>query len=1236
MAKIPSKKFAEKLAEKVNVTDETAYNFVLQLSDEGKLKRTKIKNRWHFDDDDLYKASNAWLFSEQFISSLTTTLNALPNNTWEKIRLLLQEISKFDFMPICFAYERERKIPTINKENHDMAKFLLDLIDRLERHLLEGYSDTWLQFRPPYRYQGFCHAFGMLTAHLGGCYTATHDLNKFCYTQNALAEFINGRFTSKAVDFDIFLRHFGLNVDDFILPINEDKDKFFDDRPPVVTNAPVSVPAPVQASFVTSHGGDTVGKKISLQTLTQATTNSTLSMEDCNMYENFAQEKITRISMAENFFNLLFGNVTERKFGYLWAKQGEEKETYPFTVSNPDERRQMAIKAIELSDAGFDVYYGINLGDKPPVGGSRLNHKQVTLQTATVTDIDIEGGTHISNKKKKYAPTFDTAKSFLPFTASLIVNSGYGMHALCLYSEPITITDDNRLSAKERNEKFLDVIRNNAGVYEVDGVGDLPRVLRVPGTFNYKCGRDNAPLCQLVETNDVRFTPADFDEKLKAATPPTVATSEPTLKTTPTTTSEPARTPQPSQHNGFAPYVIDDDPLYREFRIRRMLEHINVVDGEYEKWRDVGFGLYNEGMPCSMWEQWSRTQPEFKEGECEEKWKTFGYEPSGITVKSLHEFAKEGGYSERDTQRDWYQLHPELSARAKRQKNGTTQDFIRDCPVNLVIPADFKIGYNGITYLEPSRKENGKPRVVSVAHTPIIPTKIFREPHKNKYTYEIAILNRGVWKTAEIEGRTLADARAIIALNDDGALINEPKILCRFLTSIISLNPNLREVKVYTQTGWTNDEFTDFAYIGNEDCIIRRGDFNFERDLADRGDAELWKQKFVEVSEQGGAIAHAYIGIALAAILARPLNIMNPQTHLFGTSGSGKTALQKFTASIFGNPRKLKRSFAATSRNRQLAAAAFCDLPTFIDELETIPSKKVEETLSNDVYNFADGKGNQANKRDGTARETFEFGGARLTTGERPILKQNDLRGAFKRLLQFGINDPIFDDEFATDLHIFSESNFGHFAKPWIQFAITHMAEIQAKYQNYAKKDPSTQNYEPSHLKMLAAALVAFEFFKVMLGINAEFDAIELIRDRRYLIDYQLPTLDQMDDATRAVEFLQSLVAGNDKSLAHEVNKPDFDNEYTQSANECYGKVFKNGEVAILPHIFKELLEKRGGFPSADKLRLDFYNKGLLRHTEGKMTFPTRFNGKTQKMIRFKAGVLSSPQTDEILSAQAD
>ena len=65
--------------------------------------------------------------------------------------------------------------------------------------------------------------------------------------------------------------------------------------------------------------------------------------------------KQARFEMALRFLNLLFGAVVERVFGYLWTKQ--DKATYPFAVSSPDERIAMAKKAIELSDAGKDVYF---------------------------------------------------------------------------------------------------------------------------------------------------------------------------------------------------------------------------------------------------------------------------------------------------------------------------------------------------------------------------------------------------------------------------------------------------------------------------------------------------------------------------------------------------------------------------------------------------------------------------------------------------------------------------------------------------------------------------------------------------------------------------------------------------------------------------------------------------------------------------------------------------------------
>ena len=450
-------------------------------------------------------------------------------------------------------------------------------------------------------------------------------------------------------------------------------------------------------------------------------------------------------------------------------------------------------------------------------------------------------------------------------------------------------------------------------------------------------------------------------------------------------------------------------------------------------------------------------------------------------------------------------------------------------------------------------------------------------------------------------------------------------MFCSFVADIIAFNHDLPKIKSYNKTGWTDDNFTTFAYpTNNENCIIRRTGFDFDKTLATRGNAEEWKKKFIEVAERGGAIAHAYIGTALSAILARPLNIPNQQAHLQGTSGGGKTALQKFTASIFGNPRELIRTFAATNKNRQLVAAAFCDLPSFYDELETVQSKAAEETLANDVYNFADGRGNQANKRDGTARETFKFGGARLTTGERPILKQHDLRGAYKRIIQLDVHGNLFDDEFATDLWIFSDSNFGHFGYQWIQFATAHMAEIQAKYQHFAKSDPTTKNYEPTQLKMLAASLVAFEFFKVMLGVTDTFDSVNLIRDRRELLNTQLPTLKDLDDTARAEEALTSFVASHEKYFLRNQKDTNGDEMTFTFANETYGKIFDTGEVTFFPTALKKILEDELKFASYDKLIAAWLEQGKLVTSSGRKDNTIRIAKKTYKVIHFRANIIAT------------
>lgn len=923
-------------------------------------------------------------------------------------------------------------------------------------------------------------------------------------------------------------------------------------------------------------------------------------------------DRQARIDMALTFLNLMFGavsTVVERIFGYLWTKQ--DKATYPFAVSNSAERAVMAKKAIELSDTGFDVYFGVNLMNEAPARNARVKAEYVTLQTATIADIDILGGEHTD--PNKYPADLEAAKEFLPFPVSLKVDSGYGLHPYCIYSTPIIVTAENRSDVTKRNKKFIDAIRSRAGKYAkaVDSVHDLPRVLRMPGTYNYKLGKENAPLCHIIEVNDLRFTPSDLDEKLSE-----IST---------------AKKLKQGQGDAVLIYQSTDSRDFDTWRAGKMLEVIPVAALSRDEWIQVGMALKNNGNDCADWEQWSRHDERFKTGECEKLWQ--GFHGSGLTIATICDIAEHYGYNAKSVYDEWCSLHPEFKSKVihrpvsanndGEEKFVWTQDMIKSCPVNLRLPSNYLFNHKGITLVVPPKKDGDNPKYVCAARTPIIPTKIFREPKQNTFTYEIATLIRGVWRTTEIAGRALADPRSIITLADSGALIDEPKLICRFINAVISLNPNLNEIKAYDQPGWHDNQF--IYPTGGKDYVVRRAGFNYAEEFATRGDPDVLKTAFLDACQKGGAVARVYFGTALLSALVQPLNILNAQIQLNSKSGGGKTALAKLAAALFGNPRELIRTFGATEKNRQAVAAAYNDLPNFFDEMETISGKRAEEQLSQMIYSYAEGKGNQAQKRDGTARQAFRFYGARLMTAERPILKENDLRGAYKRLVQ--IRCPkLFEDQFAADLHFIAENNFGHFGKPWTEFIPARLKEIRKILGGFGKifaENP--QNIEPTQLKTVTSAFVALQYFLICIGAQAAFDDVAAARDIKEIIK-MLPTNAEIDDTTRALASLSSYVASHEKSFmrdetSNETGKPI---EIGSWGTVCSGKLFDTGEVIFFPTELKRILEDELHFASADKLVAEWKEQGNILITDkGRTTHTIRLGGKTPRVFHFRANIIT-------------
>ena len=556
---------------------------------------------------------------------------------------------------------------------------------------------------------------------------------------------------------------------------------------------------------------------------------------------------------------------------------------------------------------------------------------------------------------------------------------------------------------------------------------------------------------------------------------------------------------------------------------------------------------------------------------------------------------------------------------AREQKPITTAAEIADCPVALQLPDGYIWSKSGIIYTEPPRSERGREKKIIAARTPIIPTRILHNHNLGTFTYEIAILYRGKWHKTQVAGRTLADPRAIIALADCGAVIDEPKIICRFLNAVIALNPELQEIRVYDQPGWHGDQF--IYPTGGDDYICQRGGFDYARDFATHGNAETLKKAIVEACKQGGAVARMYLGTALAAPLIRKLRVTNLQTQLHCKSGGGKTALAKLAAAIYGDPAELMRTFEATEKNKIAIAAAYNDLPTFFDEMETMHGKRAEEQLSQMIYSYAEGKGNQAQKRNGDARQAYRFYGSRLMTAERPILKEHDLRGAYKRLVQ--IRCPkLFDDRFARNLHFVTKDNFGHFGRQWTEFIGNHNDKISYLFNHCAEffcAMVEETNKEPTQITAVTAALIALQYFLVCIGEQSDIDELALEQDCKKIVA-MLPNIEDLDDTTRAINELTSYVASHEKSFSRETDKGD---DVSSFGIVTIGKIFDSGEIAFFPTELRKILEDELHFASADKLIAEWQQDSKLITNKGRRDHTIKIDKQPRKVIHFKPGIIN-------------
>lgn len=187
---------------------------------------------------------------------------------------------------------------------------------------------------------------------------------------------------------------------------------------------------------------------------------------------------------SREFLGLLFGHPALAGL-YLTVWDRQTKRTAAFALPELDAAAENAAARAEATD----VYFG-TCPYTAVVEGSRGDAAHAGALVGVWLDVDVR---HSDAHKADNLPetreqAFDLIYE-MPKPPTAVVSSGYGLQAWWVFREPFLIrTEADRIEAGQVSAGWVASANRRAAKHgwKLDPVGDLARVLRLPGTWNRK------------------------------------------------------------------------------------------------------------------------------------------------------------------------------------------------------------------------------------------------------------------------------------------------------------------------------------------------------------------------------------------------------------------------------------------------------------------------------------------------------------------------------------------------------------------------------------------------------------------------------------------------------------------------------------------------------------------------------------------------------------------------------
>lgn len=205
-----------------------------------------------------------------------------------------------------------------------------------------------------------------------------------------------------------------------------------------------------------------------------------------------SKEKL--ISMSSNFFNQLFKPALSSGGGDIEIRIFRPSaQSYFFNCP------QMAAElAIGLCEQRIDVYVGVN-----PRTGRQGKKENVHYLSAFHAEIDYGSlGHNKATELETYEDALDAINNF-HIKPTIVNHSGGGFHCYWVLTNPLKVSDIGITILENINKELRKALKGDSGTH------DISRVLRVPGTINFKIPGEWRPV-EVVFMNSITYEFDDF------------------------------------------------------------------------------------------------------------------------------------------------------------------------------------------------------------------------------------------------------------------------------------------------------------------------------------------------------------------------------------------------------------------------------------------------------------------------------------------------------------------------------------------------------------------------------------------------------------------------------------------------------------------------------------------------------------------------------------------------------